>query len=415
MLAARAMRSRSAVDPPGADAPYARTLVILCLAGVLVVGQLYAVIPILSELARSWSTTAAAAGWTATSFGLGYAAGFLLFGPLADRFDPRRVLVVGLAGTAAATVAVALSPTLAWGNAARVLQGLVAATFAPAAFAYVARHIPQSRRVAATTWLTSFFIASAVLGQLYSQLVSGIGGWRAVFGLSAAGFVGCALLMRAVLRPDHAPAAASAAAAYRAMAGLVTRPVILLLLGATVTVLGSFVAVYAALQLAGPAGLAGSAGALLALRATALPAMLIVPLVIPVLVRLPPARRVSTALALAAAVAGVTAILATGAHLTVSMLTILLFPFAFAVAVAAPALVGVIGGQSGGARAAAVALYTFTLFVGASLGPPLASALLDTSLLGGGFAGVLAVLVVVLAAGATLANLAHRTIERSAP
>lgn len=397
---------------PPAHAPFGRTLVFLCLAGVLVVSQLYAVIPLLGEIARSWSTTPSAAGWTVTTFGLGYAVGFLVFGPLADRFDRRGLLVAGLAATAATTAVVAFTSTLAWGSAARALQGLTAATFAPAAFAYVAQHLHPSRRIVSISWLTSFFIASAVLGQLLSQVLAAFGGWRAVFAVSAAGLAGCAVLLAVVLRRDHTTSATSAGAAYRAMARLVTKPVVLLLLGATATVLSTFVAGYSALQLAGPDGLTGDNGALLGLRASALPAMLVVPLAAPLLVRLAPARRVGAALLLAAAVTMSIAMFARG-DISVAVLGVLLFPFAFAVAVAAPALIEALGSLAGGARGAAVALYTFTLFVGASLGPLLAGALLRAGPLTGGFASVFTGLAILLIAGAALAFGAHRTISEA--
>ncbi len=392
-------------------ARFGLTTVSLCLAGVLVVSQLYVVIPVLGDIARSWSVDATAAGWTATSFGLGYAVGFLLFGPLADRFDHRRLLVAGLFATAVATAAVALTGDVVIGCVARAVQGLLAATFAPTAFAYVAQHLAPARRMVATAWLTSFFISSAVLGQVFAQLTSALGGWRLTFVVSAVALAGAATLLRAVLRSDTSPAANSALAAYRPMAGLLTRPAVLLLLGATATVLASMVAVYAALQLAGPASLVGDPGALLGLRASALPAMLVVPLMTPLLVRLPAAARVATALLLAAAAVGVAAVLGNG-DISAVLLAGLLFPFAFAIAVAAPALVQALGALAGAARSAAVALYTFALFVGASAGPLLAGVLLDTGLLGPGFAGVLTGIVVLLVIGAALAALAHRYTER---
>lgn len=385
-------------------ARFGPTTVSLCLAGVLVVSQLYVVIPVLGDIARSWSVDATAAGWTATSFGLGYAVGFLLFGPLADRFDHRRLLVTGLFATAVATAAVALTGDVVIGCVARAAQGLLAATFAPTAFAYVAQRLAPARRMVATAWLTSFFISSAVLGQVFAQLTSALGGWRLTFVVSAVALAGAATLLRGVLRSDTSPAATSALAAYRPMAGLLTRPAVLLLLGATATVLASLVAVYAALQLAGPASLAGDPGALLGLRASALPAMLAVPLMTPLLVRLPAAARVAAALLLAAAAVGVAAVLG---DVGAVLLAVLLLPFVFAIAVAAPALVQALGVLAGAARSAAVALYTFALFVGASAGPLLAGLLVDT-----GFAGVLTGIVVLLVVGAALAALAHRYTER---
>jgi predicted MFS family arabinose efflux permease len=385
----------------GATASFGRSVPALCAVGVLVVGQLYTVLPVLDDLAGSWSTTTSAAGWATTAFGLGYASGFLLSGPLSDRFGRRRLIVSGLLLTALATVAVTLAPDLVVGCAVRAVQGLAAATFAPAAFAYLAERVDPARRVAAMTWLTSSFLAAGVLGQVFSQSVAQLWNWQAVFLSCAVAMAGGAVLLRTVLLPDRSTAAASALDAYRAMGRLLTKPSLVLYLLATVTLLCGFVAVYTALQVAGPASLAGRPDAMLLLRASSLPAMALVPLVAPLLIRVPAAHRVAGALLLAGlmtgAVSGVTALLSA----TAVVLGALLFVFVFGVALTAPALVEAIGSQAGPARGAAVALYTFALFAGASLGPLLATSV-------GDFATVSAAIAVVLCAGAALAIAGQR-------
>ncbi|WP_138909781.1 MFS transporter [Streptomyces chryseus] len=405
---ARATPSPRSEAAPGAvagaapeAASFLRTVPALCAVGVLIVGQLYTVLPVLGLLADSWSTTASAAGWTTTAFGFGYAAGFLFWGPLSDRFGRRNLIVLGLLLTALTTAAVAAAPNLAVGCTIRVVQGLSAATFAPPAFAYIAERIEPHRRVAAMTWLTSSFLSAGVLGQVFSQTVADALGWRAVFLMCAAGMIGGALLLRTVLDADRTAATTSSLDAYRAMGRLLTKPSLVLLLLATVTLLCGFVAVYTGLQVAGPAGLAGDPDTMLLLRASSLPAMVLVPLVTPFLVRLPAAGRVVGALLLAATVSAGSALLSRGGDIDVVLLAALLFVFVFGIAVTAPALVEAIGSQAGPARGAAVALYTFALFIGASVGPQLATA-------AGNSSTVFAVIAGVLGTGAVLAALGHR-------
>ncbi|MGX1881270.1 MFS transporter [Streptomyces sp. NPDC055287] len=389
---------------PGAapePASFVRTVPALCAVGVLIVGQLYTVLPVLGLLADSWSTTAAAAGWTTTAFGFGYAAGFLFSGPLSDRFGRRKLIVLGLFLTALTTAAVAAAPNLAVGCTIRVVQGLSAATFAPPAFAYIAERIEPSRRVAAMTWLTSSFLSAGVLGQVYSQSVADAAGWRTVFLICALGMIGGALLLRAVLDEDRISATGSSLDAYRAMARLLTKPSLALLLLTTVTLLCGFVAVYTGLQVAGPDSLAGNPDTMLLLRASSLPAMVLVPLVTPFLVRLPAVNRVVGALLLAAVVSAGSALLSSGGDINVVLLAALLFVFVFGISVTAPALVEAIGSQAGPARGAAVALYTFALFIGASVGPQLATA-------AGDYSTVFTVIAGVLGTGALLAALGHR-------
>ncbi|SDP02662.1 Predicted arabinose efflux permease, MFS family [Actinopolyspora xinjiangensis] len=378
----------------------------LCAVGLLVVGQLYTVLPLLGLFADSWSTTTAAAGLTATVFGFGYATGFLFSGPLSDRFGRRRLIVTGLTLTAAATAATALAPNLVTGCAVRAVQGLCAATFAPAAFAYIAERIAPTRRATAMTWLTSSFLAAGVLGQVLAQSLAAVVGWRGVFTTGAIALAAGAVALRFVLGPDRTSTGGSTLDAYRAMGRLLTNPAVTLLLLATLTLLGGFVALYTGLQVAGPPDISGNAGTLLALRASALPAMLLVPLFTTRLSKLPAAQRVGSALLFAGLISGLTALFGRGGDIGVLALGALLFVFVFGIAVAAPALVEAIGSLAGPARGAAVALYTFVLFVGASLGPQLA-ALLDNS-----FSTVATGVAVLLIGGAAAATLGHRLRHR---
>lgn len=90
----------------------ASTVPLMTVTGLIVVGQLYAVLPLLPEMARDWGSTPAASTWTVTSFGLAYAFGFLLAGPLSDRYGRRTVISCGLAVLAVATLLVATAGSL---------------------------------------------------------------------------------------------------------------------------------------------------------------------------------------------------------------------------------------------------------------------------------------------------------------
>ncbi|WP_278261698.1 MFS transporter [Nocardia sp. AG03] len=350
-------------------APTGRTVATICAVGILVVGQLYVVLPVLGDLAQAWGTSRAAATWTTTAFGLAYGAGFLVTGPLSDRWGRRPVIVGGLAATALSTLVVIAAPSLGTGLAARVVQGLTASFFAPAAFAYLAERIAPPRRVFALTCLTSSFLAAGVIAQVLAQLVDDVFGWRAVFVAGAVGFAISAVLSRGVLEPGHrGDSAASVGSVFTAFAALLRAPRLALLYLSCLAVLGSFVGIYTGVQLAPPEGVGTGSTALLALRASAIPAMIAVPLLATRLAAINPELRLITALAAAGAAAAITAVPLGGIWVATW-----LFVFVAAVAVAAPAAVQAIAAQAGEARGAATALYTFALFLGASAGPQLAN------------------------------------------
>ncbi|MBB4922001.1 MFS transporter [Kitasatospora kifunensis] len=378
-----------------ASAP--QTIAALTVTGILVVGQMYIVIPLFAPMSKSFGAAPASMTWLATIFGFAYAGGFLLAGPLADRYGSRPVIVLGLLATSVTTAAVATAPNLGVGCALRALQGFTAASFAPAAFAYVAEHLAPNRRSLALTCITSGYLAAAVLVQVAAQGLNALAGWRSAFLVFAPALVVAALAAKLVLRPRREVPQAEVGSiftAFAAMPRLLARPRLLGLYGATMTVLGGFVAVYTGISLAGPAGIVGHPAALLALRASALPAMIAVPAFAPLLARLSTRTRLVLGLAAAAAAALVASLLGSA----IAALAAVLLVLVAGVAIAAPALVEAISQAAADARGSAVALYAFSMFIGASLGPQLAG-----DLTGSGFTRILQLVVGIFAVGALLA------------
>jgi predicted MFS family arabinose efflux permease len=76
------------------------------------VANLYYNQPILAAIAQSFQVSAAEVGWIPTLTQLGYASGLLLFVPLGDRLEQRRLIVIMLLITSMTLFAAALSPNL---------------------------------------------------------------------------------------------------------------------------------------------------------------------------------------------------------------------------------------------------------------------------------------------------------------
>ncbi|KUN72542.1 hypothetical protein AQJ46_11960 [Streptomyces canus] len=101
----------STPDQPPTWAPAAPTIALLTALGVLMVGQMYTVLALLHPMATALGTTPEQVTWAATAFGFAYAGGFLLAGPLSDRYGSRAVITAGLVAATAATLAVSVAPT----------------------------------------------------------------------------------------------------------------------------------------------------------------------------------------------------------------------------------------------------------------------------------------------------------------
>lgn len=148
---------------------------ILMAAALLVVGQLYVTLPLVSDLADHWQVTPGLASWTGSSFGFAYAAGFLLLGRLSDHHGRRRIMLASLCATALASVAVAAASNFGMLLVARALQGLVASAFPPAALALVAEVLSPARRPWGISLLSFAFLAAAPLAQFLAAQSAGLG------------------------------------------------------------------------------------------------------------------------------------------------------------------------------------------------------------------------------------------------
>lgn len=382
-------------------APFLPTVAAVCLTGMLVVGQLYVVIPLLPGMATTWGIEPDAAAATATVFGIGYALGFLFWGPLSDTLGRRRLVVAGLVANALLAWLVGMSPTLFAACCLRLVQGFAAATYAPPIYGHLGARLEPRVRVIALTCLTSAFLASGVISQMASQALFDRFGWEGAFAASSIALGIAAVALFWILGKDEDRAKVRPIEAFAAMGGLLLRPRMVALFLGTMTILSSFMAIYAGLQLSGPEAVAGDPSALLWLRASAVPAMVATPLLVSRLRQVPVAMRVGCAMLVAAAAAGWIGVMEPG----VLGLGIVLFVFVGALALASPGLIESINARSGSARGGGVALYTFSLFVGASVGPQMAVALRQR-----GFGGIAFTVAGVLVGGALLVALSREVI-----
>jgi len=293
--------STSKVAPPLArdarTAPTASTVAVMSIAAVVVVGQLYATIPLLDDLAEEFGVRSAAAAWASTAFGFAYALGMLVAGPLSDAVGRRRVAVAApLAGTAGA-VLVTASPSFVLLLVTRVVQGAAAAFFPPVALAYLTERIVAHRRSTALTVVISAFLAAAVVAPLAALALSSLGGWRTWFHASAAGLVVLAVVLWRVMLPDartHAGVRSSQMVSAQ-LAGLprfLRQPQMITLNLATLSLMFTFVGITTLVQLAGP-GSAHNPSVMQGVRVATLPALAIVPLAAAVLTKIPRPRRLA--------------------------------------------------------------------------------------------------------------------------
>ncbi|MGC1549876.1 MAG: MFS transporter [Rhodanobacter sp.] len=170
--------------PQTVQPPLSRSLVLLLATACGVfVASIYFNQPLLGAIAADLHTSVPAIAAVPTATQIGYAMGLLLFGPLGDRFERRRVISI-----MGPLLALALFAT----TAVHSLAGLIAASFAVGLLATVTQQIiplaahlaaPEERGRTVGTVMSGLLLG-ILCGRFFSGYLGSVWGWRSAFALS---------------------------------------------------------------------------------------------------------------------------------------------------------------------------------------------------------------------------------------
>jgi len=232
--------------PGGPGAPVAAPLTVLVGSALLVLMQLYLAIPLAPVVGEALRSGGAAAA-LGSAYSLAYGLGFLVFGPLSDRYGRKVVLVPGMVAFAIATATLAAASSMTMVTLLRSVQGLLAASFAAVALAYVGEALPPRWRSTGIGAVSTAFLVAGILGQVYAQAVAEALSWRWVFALAAPAIaLAAGALATVVVEPARNTPDTPLGRRYGELSHLAVRRELALPYAAAFTVLLSFVAMYAA-------------------------------------------------------------------------------------------------------------------------------------------------------------------------
>ena len=146
--------------------------------------------------------------WTVNSYNLAFAVLLLTGAALGDRFGRRRMFAAGIFLFALASVACALSGTVAALIAARSVQGAGAALVMPLAMAILSGAFPREERARALGIFSGVTGFALIIGPAIGGFITENLGWRWIFWINVPiGLLAIALVL-ARLRESFGPAAA---------------------------------------------------------------------------------------------------------------------------------------------------------------------------------------------------------------
>ena len=206
--------SSAAIHPPSR-----RLIWLLTVASGASVANLYYNQPLLSDIARTFHASSRAAGAIATLTQAGYAVGLLLFVPLGDVVERRRLIVTLLLCVTVALLLAAIGPTLGFVAGASFAIGVT--TVVPQLLLPLAAGLsPPTMRGRVVGHVVSGILVGILGGRAVAGAVNDLAGWRVMFAAAAVAMLALALLLRAMLPLSKPTATASYLALARSLGTL---------------------------------------------------------------------------------------------------------------------------------------------------------------------------------------------------
>jgi MFS transporter, DHA2 family, multidrug resistance protein len=172
----------SAVEHPKAGRREWIGLAVLALACVVYAMDLTVLHLAVPHLSEDLQPTSAQLLWIADIYGFMVAGALITMGTLGDRIGRRRLLLIGAAAFAVASLLAAFSTSAEMLIAARALLGIAGATIAPSTLSLIRNlfHDPDQRTFAVGVWITAYSLGGA-LGPLLGGLLLEFFWWGSVF------------------------------------------------------------------------------------------------------------------------------------------------------------------------------------------------------------------------------------------
>lgn len=190
--------------------------------------------PLLAVLAHDFQTSVAAVSILIAAFTLPYGCNQLVLGPIGDRFGKLRVLLGALTGYALFMGACAFAANLPTLTLLRACAGAASGGLIPTCLAYIGDSVPyEDRQVVLSRFLTGMVLGQSLAGPV-GGIFSEFFGWRGAFAALSIGGLVVALALALRLRGLPDQRGTGAAFSRQTYAQLLRNRSAVLLLGVTV-------------------------------------------------------------------------------------------------------------------------------------------------------------------------------------
>ncbi|WP_156290293.1 MFS transporter [Oceanobacillus salinisoli] len=368
------------------------TFLLFCCA-LFVVSSVYVATPLMGVFSSAFQVNQSMAAWTSSIFSICYGIGFLLFGPLSDRYGRKQMIVFGLIVLTVITILIGFAANFYALVFLRGLQGFFAATFAPSALAYVFEVFPKDKVATAIGFISFGFVASGIFGQVASDSIYQSFDWNAVFL-----FFGClyfaSMVAVFIVLPGKGEKSKTNVKEYLLrIKEIFTEKNLVLCYVITMMLLLTFIGMYSVIgDYLGRAPFLLSDEQILGIRALGIIGMFLSPVAGLLIKRYGVLRILKLGLTIS-----VIGLVVLGFTSNLVLLIIMSICYVAGISITFPSIMLLVGKLGGKYRAIASSFYTFILFIGATLGPIIALRIMEW----GSFMITIEVLALLLGIGLT--------------
>lgn len=154
---------------------------LLSISGLFILMSMYIPIPLTKTFMTHFTVTETEAIWIGSSFSLCYGICCLIYGPLSDHYGRNVFLVFGIAFLSIVTLLCGFVDHYPTFLILRILQAIGAAAFVPISLVYVAELYPPEKRLTAIGIITSGFLVASILSQIFAIIIHFYLGWKSIF------------------------------------------------------------------------------------------------------------------------------------------------------------------------------------------------------------------------------------------
>jgi predicted MFS family arabinose efflux permease len=197
-----------------------RTTLLLAAGGAISVANIYYCQPLLGDMGRSLGVGDAPMGLAAAMTQAGTALGMLVFVPLGDVFERRRLASWMCVASASAVALTSLAPTFAWLVAASFLVGM-ANNIPHLLLPFAAQIAPDDRRGKVVGTVVGGLLVGILVSRFFSGWLGALLGWRWVYRVATLVMLGLAVAIGRLLPASPPTLTLPFRALYASVAALV--------------------------------------------------------------------------------------------------------------------------------------------------------------------------------------------------